>query len=138
MTKHDVFGISTSIRQLLVVCSDFVSVQKLKTRQHELKISFHQMGIFFRGGVMNFFRVTLKAFIRTRMTVWTIQFETFGTIRPQKIIFWDYIFENFCLKMSKNTFIGLFWLRKGTYYLFVVRNEEFRCLRSEYMTIIIS
>jgi len=60
------------------------------------------------------------------MTVWTIQndyfdhvrhiWDIFGTIRPLKIIFWDYIFENFRLKMIKNTSVGLLWLSKGIYY----------------------
>ena len=93
-------------------------------------------------------RNTIMVLISIFMIVWTTQndssghvrhvWDIFGTIRPLKIIFWCYIFENFHLKMSKNTFIGPFWLYKGTYYLFEVRNEEFRCLRSEYMTIIIS
>ena len=49
--------------------------------------------------------------------------------------------ENFKLKCD---FWGLSWffqpkcLDVGTYYLFKLRNEEFRWLRSEYMTIIIS
>ena len=113
------------------------------------KLFCWKYGDFLAGGVSRiFFRVTLKAFIRIRMTVWTIQndyfdhvrhvWDIFGTIRPLKIIFWDYIFENFRLKMNKNTFFGLLWLYKGNYYLFKLRNEEFRCLRSEYMTIIIS
>ena len=99
-------------------------------------------------GSWNFSRVTLKAFIRIRMTLWTIQndyfdhvrhvWDIFGNIRSLKIIFWDYIFENFRLKMNKNTFFGILWLYKGNYYLFKLRNEEFRCLRSEYMTNIIS
>ena len=109
------------------------------------------MGIsVFRGGHEFFFRVTLKAFISIRMTLATTQnnyfdymrhvWDIFGTISPLKTIFWDYIFENFRLKMNKNTFFGLLWLYKGNYYLFKLRNEEFRwdCLRSEYMTIIIS
>ena len=62
----------------------------------------------------------------------------FGTIRPLKIIFWDYIFENFLLKMNKNTFFDMLWLYKGNYYLLKLRNEEFGYLRSEYMTIVIS
>ena len=104
------------------------------------------VGIFvFRGIIIRF---TLKAFISIRMTLGTIQndyfdyvrhvWDIFGTIRPLKIIFWDYIFENFRLKMNKNTFFGLLWLYKGNYYLFKLRNEEFGYLRSEYMTIIIS
>ena len=36
--------------------------------------------------------------------VWDI----FGTIRPLKIIFWDYIFENFLMKMNNNTFFSLY------------------------------
>ena len=110
----------------------------------------HNMGIFvFKEGVWgNFFRFTLKAFISIRVTLGIIQndyfdhvrhvWDIFGTIRSLKIIFWDYIFENFRLKMNKNTFFGILWLYKGNYYLFKLRNEEFRCLRSEYMTIIIS
>ena len=99
-------------------------------------------------GDFRFQGFTLKAFISIRMTLGTIQndyfdcvrhvWDIFGTIRPLKIIFWDYIFENFRLKMNKNTFFGILWLYKGNYYLFKLRNEEFRCLRSEYMTIIIS
>ena len=106
-------------------------------------------GDFFREGVSRiFFRVTLKAFIRIQMTVWTIQndyldyvrqvWDILETIRPLKIIFWDQIFENFRLKMSKNTFFGSLCLNKGTYYLLKIRNEEFRWLRFEYMTLIIS
>ena len=53
-------------------------------------------------------------------------------------VFLDYILESFRLKMSKNAFIGLCLLYKEIYYLFEDRNEEFRRLRSEYMTIIIS
>ena len=100
------------------------------------------------GGWRTFFRFTLKAFISIRVTLGIIQndyfdhvrhvWDIFGTIRSLKIIFWDYIFENFRLKMNKNTFFGILWLYKGNYYLFKLRNEEFRCLRSEYMTIIIS
>ena len=102
----------------------------------------------FREGIHEFFRdswifsrFSLKAFISIRMTLGTIQndyfdyvrhvWDIFGTIRPLKIIFWDYIFENFRLKMNKNTFFGILWLYKGNYYLFKLRNEEFRCLRSE-------
>ena len=97
---------------------------------------------------MKFFKGTLKAFISIRMTLGTIQndyfdyvtyvWDIFGTIRPLKIIFLDYILESIRLKISKNAFIGLCLLYKGIYYLFEVRNEEFRRLRSEYMTIIIS
>ena len=64
--------------------------------------------------------------------------DIFGTIRPLKIIFSDYILEKFCYKMSKNAFTGVFLLYNGIYYLFEVRNEGFRRLRSEYMPIIIS
>ena len=108
------------------------------------------MGIsVFKGGVSwIFFRFTLKAFISIRMTVGIISndyfyyvrhvSDIFGTIRPLKIIFWDYIFENFRLKITKIRFFGLLWLYKGNYYLFKLRNEEFRYLRPEYMTIIIS
>ena len=108
------------------------------------------MGIFvFKGGGWRtFFRFTLKAFISIRVTLGIIQndyfdhvrhvWDIFGTIRSLKIIIWDYIFENFRLKMNKNTFFGILWLYKGNYYLFKLINEEFRCLRSEYMTIIIS
>ena len=79
------------------------------------------------------------------MTLWTIQndyldhvrhvWDIFETIQPLKIIFLGYIFENFRLKISKITFFGILWLYKGTYYLFKLRNEEFRWLRSEYMTL---
>ena len=103
---------------------------------------------FFKGEFGGIFRFTLKALISIRMTLGTIQndyfdhvkhvWDIFGTIRPLKIIFWDFIFENFRLKINKNTFFGLLWLYKGNYYLFKFRNEEFRCLRSKYMTIIIS
>ena len=58
-----------------------------------------------------------------------IMWDIFGTIRPLKIIFWDYIFENFRLKMNKNTFFGLLWLYKGNYYLFKLRNEDFLTVR---------
>ena len=91
-------------------------------------------------GTHNFFRVILKAFISIRMTLGTIQidyfdyvrhvWDIFGTIRPLKIIFWDYIFENFRPKMNKNTFFSLLWPYKGNYYMFKLRNEEFRCLLS--------
>ena len=122
----------------------------LRNLERILSPIVNNMGIFvFRGrGHGFFFRFTLKTFISIRMTLETIQddyidyvrhvWDIFGTIRPLKIIFWDYIFENFRLKMNKNTFFGLLWLYKGNYYLFKLRNEEFRCLRSEYMTIIIS
>ena len=103
----------------------------------------------FKGGVWGiFFKFTLKAFRSIQMTLGIIQndyfdyvkhvWDIFGTIRSLKIIFWDYIFENFRLKMNKNTLFGILWLYKGNYYLFKLRNEEFRYLRSEYMTIIIS
>ena len=110
----------------------------------------HHLGIsVFKGGVWgNFFKFTLKAFISIQMTLWIIQndyfdpvrhvWDIFGTIRSLKIIFWYHIFKNFRLKMNKNTFFGPLWLYKRNYYLFKLRNEEFRCLRSEYMTIIIS
>ena len=61
-----------------------------------------------------FFKFTLKAFRSIQMTLGIIQndffdyvkhvWDIFGTIRSLKIIFWDYIFENFRLKMNKNTF----------------------------------
>ena len=120
------------------------------TSSASMFFNFGNMGIsvFKGGGWRNFFRFTLKAFISIRMTLGIIQndyfdhvrhvWDIFGTIRSLKIIFWDYIFENFRLKMNKNTFFGILWLYKGNYYLFKLRNEEFRCLRSEYMTIIIS
>ena len=65
-------------------------------------------------------------------------FETYSEPFDHWKIFLDYILESFRLKISKNAFIGLCLLYKGIYYLFEVRNEEFRRLRSEYMTIIIS
>ena len=111
---------------------------------------FLHTGIFvFKEGVWGiFFRFTLKAFISIRMTLGIIQndyfdhvrhvWDIFGTIRSLKIIFCDYIFENFRLRMNKNTFFGILWLYKGNYYLFKLRNEEFGYLRSEYRTIIIS
>ena len=53
--------------------------------------------------------------------------DTFETIRPLKIIFCDYIFKNFRLKMSKNTFFTLLWVHKSIYYFFkAVSNENFR------------
>ena len=71
---------------------------------------------FLRGSWGIFFRVTLKTFISIRMTLGIIQndyfdhvrhaWDIFGTIRSLKMIFWDYIFENFRLEMNKNTF---FW-----------------------------
>ena len=84
----------------------------------------------FRGSVSwNFFRFTLKAFISIRMTLGTILndyfdylrhvWDIFGTIRPLKIIFWDYIFENFRLKMNKNTFFGVLCLYKVTKNVFL-------------------
>ena len=87
----------------------------------------------FKGGLWgNFFRFTLKAFISIRMTPGIIQndysdhvrhvWDIFGTIWSLKIIFWDYIFENFRLKMNKNTFFGILWLYKGNCYLFKLRN----------------
>ena len=127
--------------------------QALTHKKGQQRIEEQHLGIFvFKGGVCStFFRFTLKAFISIRVTLGIIQndyfdhvrhvWDIFGTIRSLKIIFWDYIFENFRLKMNKNTFFGIWWLYKGNYYrlyLFKLRNEEFRCLRSEYMTIIIS
>ena len=41
--------------------------------------------------------------------VWDI----FGTIRSLKIIIWDYIFENFRLKMNKNPFLAYFDFTKA-------------------------
>ena len=54
--------------------------------------------------------------------------------------------ENYFLRLhfrklppeNEQNVFGLLWLYKGNYYLFKLRNEEFRCLQSEYMTIIIS
>ena len=65
-------------------------------------------------------------------------FETYSEPSDHWKSFLDYILESFRLKMSKNAFIGLCLLYKEIYYLFEDRNEEFRRLRSEYMTIIIS
>ena len=48
----------------------------------------------------------------------------FGTIQPLKIIFSDWIFENFRLKMSKNTFFTLLWLDKGIYYPFLAQKRK--------------
>lgn len=51
ITKHNVFRIYTSIWALSVVFFDFVLVQKqLKTRQHEVKNSFHQKDEFLPQG----------------------------------------------------------------------------------------
>ena len=87
-------------------------------------------GFPFLGGG-DFFRFTLKAFISIRMTPGIIQndyfdhvrhvWDIFGTIRSLKTIFWDYIFENFRLKMNKNTFFGLLWLYKGNCERFFFR-----------------
>ena len=72
----------------------------------ELAKNWIHLGIFvFRGGSWNFFKVALNAFISIRMTLGTIHndyfdymrhvWDIFGTIRPPKIIFSDYIFKNF-------------------------------------------
>ena len=100
------------------------------------------------GGLRQFFQVTLKASISLRMTIQTVYndyfdhlrhvWDIFEPIEPLKIIFWDWIFETFCLKMGKNPVLGLLCLYKGFYYLFMLRNKEFSCLRSEYMAIIFS
>ena len=37
-------------------------------------------------------------------------FETYSEPSEHPKIFWNYIFENFRLKMNKNTFLGLLWL----------------------------
>ena len=131
---------------LSIRCNSFDAVFKRKRLVRSMIFCINVGIPVFRSG--NFFRFTLKAFISIRMTVGFISndyfyyvrhvSDIFGTIRPLKIIFWDYIFENFRLKMNKNAFFGILWLYKGNYYLFKLRNEEFRCLRSEYMTIIIS
>ena len=64
--------------------------------------------------------------------------DIFGTIRVLKIICCDQTFENLRLKMSKNTFLPYCeWIRAFTTF-FKLRNEKFRLLRSEYMTIRIS
>ena len=134
---------SPSLKTKMPTCAYVLEFMKFS------KKTLHVGILVFREAVSgNFFRFTLKAFISIRVTLGNIQndyfdhvrhvWDIFGTIRSLKIIFWDYIFENFRLKMNKNTFFGILWLYKGNYYLFKLRNEEFRCLRSEYMTIIIS
>ena len=46
-------------------------------------------------------------------------------------------FENFHTKVSKNTCVGFLWHYESFCHLFVLKNEEFRFLRSACMTIII-
>ena len=98
------------------------------------------MGIFvFKGGSGYFFQIHSKGLYKhpndsrnhPEWLFWSFEtWDIFGTIPSLKIIFWDYIFEKFRLKMNKNTFFGILWLYKGNHYIFKLRNEEFRYLRS--------
>ena len=92
----------------------------------------------FLWGVMNFFQSHSKGLYKDpndcmNHLVWDI----FGTIRPLKIIFWDYILGTSRWKWVKIRSLTYFDFVKA-FTTFVVRNEESRCLRSEYITIIIS
>ena len=60
------------------------------------------------------------------LIMWHV-FETY--VEPSNRRKWDYIFKNFCLKLSKNTCFGLLWLYKcfsQTFLLmYKLKNEYF-------------